>query len=60
MGATVDDLEKLGLGQAVPATAFFDRDGDLVGRVLECFEGMTSNGVSSGCSETNGEILPSH
>ena len=34
IGATVDHLEKLGLGQAIPATAFFDRDGNLVGRVL--------------------------
>ena len=34
IGATVDDLERLGLGQAVPATAFFDRNGNLVGRVL--------------------------
>lgn len=34
VGATADDLEKLGLGEAVPATAFFDRDGNLVGRVL--------------------------
>jgi len=34
IGATVDHLEKLGLGQAVPATAFFDREGNLVGRVM--------------------------
>jgi thiol-disulfide isomerase/thioredoxin len=34
IGATVDHLEKLGLGQAIPATAFFDRDGNLVGRVM--------------------------
>ena len=34
IGATVDHLDKLGLGQAIPATAFFDRDGNLVGRVL--------------------------
>jgi thiol-disulfide isomerase/thioredoxin len=34
VGATVDDLEKLGLGKAIPATAFFDKDGNLVGRVL--------------------------
>jgi thiol-disulfide isomerase/thioredoxin len=34
VGATVDHLEKLGLGQAIPATAFFDRDGNLVGRVM--------------------------
>ncbi|HLY61835.1 MAG TPA: TlpA disulfide reductase family protein [Terriglobia bacterium] len=33
VGATADHLEKLGLGQAIPATAFFDRDGNLVGRV---------------------------
>ncbi len=34
VGATVDHLEKLGLGQAIPATAFFDRQGNLVGRVM--------------------------
>jgi thiol-disulfide isomerase/thioredoxin len=34
VGATADHLEKFGLGQAIPATAFFDRDGNLVGRVL--------------------------
>lgn len=34
IGATVDQLQELGLGQAIPATAFFDREGNLVGRVL--------------------------
>ena len=34
IGATVGHLEKLGLGQAIPATAFFDREGNLVGRVM--------------------------
>lgn len=34
IGATVDHLEKLGLGQAIPATAFFDREGNLIGRVM--------------------------
>lgn len=34
IGATIDHLDKLGLGQAIPATAFFDQDGNLVGRVL--------------------------
>jgi peroxiredoxin len=34
VGATLDHLEELGLGQAIPATAFFDRDGKLVGRVM--------------------------
>lgn len=34
IGATVDDLEKLKLGQAVPDTVFFDQEGNLVGRVL--------------------------
>ncbi len=33
IGATVDDLERLGLGEAVPATAFFDCEGSLAGRV---------------------------
>jgi len=34
IGANIDHLDKLGLGQAIPATAFFDRDGNLVGRIL--------------------------
>jgi len=34
IGATVDHLAQLGLGQAIPATAFFDQNGNLVGRVL--------------------------
>ena len=33
LGATVDTLGTLELGQAVPATAFFDQEGNLVGRV---------------------------
>lgn len=34
VGATLDDLEKLGLGHALPATAFLDREGRVVTRVL--------------------------
>ncbi len=34
VGATPDDLERLGLGKALPATAFLDGDGRVVGRVL--------------------------
>lgn len=34
VGGTVEDLERLGLGEALPATAFFDAEGRLVGRVL--------------------------
>lgn len=34
VGATVDHLEKLGLGRTIPATAFFDREGNLTGRVM--------------------------
>jgi peroxiredoxin len=33
IGATGDDLAKLGMGEAVPATAFIDRDGVIVARV---------------------------
>jgi thiol-disulfide isomerase/thioredoxin len=33
-GATGDDLTKLGLGEAVPATAFLDAEGHIVARVL--------------------------
>src|SRR5450631_3907514 len=33
-GATGDDLAKLGLGEAVPATAFLDAEGHIVARVL--------------------------
>ena len=34
MGATGDDLDKLGMGEAVPATAFIDGEGYIVCRVL--------------------------
>jgi thiol-disulfide isomerase/thioredoxin len=33
-GATGDDLAKLGLGEAVPATAFLDQEGHIAARVL--------------------------
>jgi thiol-disulfide isomerase/thioredoxin len=33
-GANTDQMQKLQLGEAIPATAFFDADGKLVGRVL--------------------------
>ena len=32
-GATADDLAKLGLGEAVPATAFLDAEGRIVARI---------------------------
>ena len=32
-GATGDDLEKLGMGEAVPDTAFIDQEGRIVARV---------------------------
>jgi len=34
VGATTEQMQKLQLGEAVPATAFFDADGKLVARVL--------------------------
>jgi len=34
IGATVDHLRQFGLGDAVPATAFLDSDGNIVGRVM--------------------------
>ena len=34
IGATVDDLAKLGLGEAVPDTAFIDEEGFIFARVL--------------------------
>jgi thiol-disulfide isomerase/thioredoxin len=33
LGATGDDLARLGMGEAVPATAFIDRDGRVLARV---------------------------
>ena len=33
-GATVDDLDRLGLGNAVPATIFLDAEGHIVARIL--------------------------
>ena len=34
VGATSDQMKQLQLGEAIPATAFFDADGKLIGRVL--------------------------
>ena len=34
VGATADDLARLGLGQALPATLFLDKQGNAAGRVL--------------------------
>jgi hypothetical protein len=34
IGATGDDLYRLGMGEAVPATAFLDQDGAIIARVL--------------------------
>jgi thiol-disulfide isomerase/thioredoxin len=34
MGASGDDLAKLGLGEAVPATAFLDQEGHILFRIL--------------------------
>ena len=34
LGASADDLGKLGLGEAVPATAFLDQDGHIMSRIL--------------------------
>jgi len=34
VGATTDQMQQLQLGEAIPATAFFDADGNLVARVL--------------------------
>lgn len=34
VGASADDLKTLDMGQAIPATAFIDRDGRIVARIL--------------------------
>jgi thiol-disulfide isomerase/thioredoxin len=34
VGVTTDEMQQLQLGEAIPATAFFDADGKLVGRIL--------------------------
>ena len=34
LGATIRDMERLGLGATLPATAFIDRDGRVVARIL--------------------------
>ncbi|MGH9344824.1 MAG: TlpA family protein disulfide reductase [Terriglobia bacterium] len=34
LGGSADDLDRWKLGPAVPATAFIDRDGEIVGRVM--------------------------
>jgi thiol-disulfide isomerase/thioredoxin len=33
LGATADDLDRLDMGEAVPATAFIDQDGSIIARV---------------------------
>ena len=38
LGATVSDMERLGLGTALPATALIDRDGRVVARLLGLVE----------------------
>jgi hypothetical protein len=34
VGATGDDMEKLGVGPAVPSTLFIDKDGGVVSRIV--------------------------
>jgi thiol-disulfide isomerase/thioredoxin len=34
VGATIEDMQRLGLGNALPATAVIDRDGRIVGRII--------------------------
>jgi thiol-disulfide isomerase/thioredoxin len=34
LGATIEDMQRLGLGDALPATAVIDRDGRIVGRII--------------------------
>ncbi len=34
IGATTANMQRLGLGEALPATAIIDRDGQIVGRIL--------------------------
>ena len=34
LGATTADMQRLALGEALPATAIIDRDGQIVGRIL--------------------------
>ena len=34
LGATIEDMQRLGLGDALPTTAFIDRDGQIIGRII--------------------------
>lgn len=34
LGATIADMQRLGLGEALPATSIIDRDGRIVGRII--------------------------
>jgi thiol-disulfide isomerase/thioredoxin len=34
IGATIEDMQRLGLGDALPATAVIDRDGEIAGRII--------------------------
>jgi len=38
VGATTADMQKLGLGEALPATVILDRDGQIGGRLLGAFD----------------------
>jgi hypothetical protein len=38
VGASTNEMEKLGLGTGLPATAIIDRDGKIVGRILGILE----------------------
>jgi thiol-disulfide isomerase/thioredoxin len=56
MGGTVEDLKRFGLGEALPATAFFDADGRIVGRVLGMLhKGDLDHRIEWMLGETQGE-----
>ncbi len=56
VGGTSEDLSRLGLGEALPATAFFDADGRIVGRVLGMLrKGDLRHRIEWMLGETQGE-----
>src|SRR6202790_4182919 len=59
VGATTDQMQQLQLGEAIPATAFFDTDGNLVARVLgELNKSDLQNRIEWMLGKHNGKAPP--
>jgi thiol-disulfide isomerase/thioredoxin len=59
VGATTDQMERLDLGVAIPATAFFDADGNLIARVLgELDKSDLQNRIEWMLGKRSGKVPP--